>query len=629
MKKSKTDQLKKLSDYLREQVLHVCMTANNGHIGGSLGAVELLTVLYFGGFLKIDLNDPKNVARDMVAIRGHVGPLRYPIFNLLGYLEDDEINNYRKFDSRLQGHEDYLKTPGVDFSPSGSLGMLLSYVCGAALEGKIANRKNNFFVFLGDGEEQEGNISEAARHISHLGLNNIVTIMDKNGKQLSNSTEVTDSKSNIKKIWEGYGWKVLEIKNGHSVEEIYKVYKKALSIKDRPVFIIANTIKGNMMPGCEESFSGYHTVSVCKDEIMLAAKEKFRSNIDSQTAKTIAKNSISSIDDAYRAEGFKSVNLSIRPDEKTLNNPDDCQSEYFKNLSKIWDKEDRLYFLSADTTLHPAVEYIQLRKFSHYFNTGLREQHTAAMIHGISLFNPSARAIFNTLDAFSYRWIDQLNALSQGNGNAVIIGDCSGLTNAKNGSTHQTSSQPHAVSSIPGIIYLEPWDSFDMFNCLNWAIGKSRGLVYIRSGRYNARYSNPNSNVIVDKPYNYPLIKNEKPELVIFGSGVVLSEALDACEILKKEGKIIDLINIVNHSELEDVVKYINANTPVLFLYNGQANFITKNILHTLAKTPNVTLPKIYEVGFDLGQTGDLTSLLKHYKLDSESILEKCKEILN
>ena len=135
-KKERLESLKKIASYLRTSALGTILSAQNGHIGGNLSSVELLTALYFGGYFKFDPNNPNNENRDRVLIRGHEGPLRYSIFSILGYIKPEELTTYRTLGSRLQGHEDMHETPGVDITPSGSLGMLLSYGVGSAIANK-------------------------------------------------------------------------------------------------------------------------------------------------------------------------------------------------------------------------------------------------------------------------------------------------------------------------------------------------------------------------------------------------------------------------------------------------------------------------------------------------------------
>ena len=187
-KQEKINKLKEIADYVRTTALDTIMKAENGHIGGNMSSVELLTTLYFGGQFNFDPHNPKNENRDRVLIRGHEGPLRYTIFSLLGYICPEELNSYRQLGSRLQGHEDMHITPGVDITPSGSLGMVLSYGIGSCIANRDRGIDARTIVFLGDGEEQEGNVNEAARHAATLGLNHLICILDKNKKQLSGPT---------------------------------------------------------------------------------------------------------------------------------------------------------------------------------------------------------------------------------------------------------------------------------------------------------------------------------------------------------------------------------------------------------------------------------------------------------
>lgn len=123
---TRLENLRNISDTVRAKAFETVLEAQNGHLGGCSSSVELMTTLYFGGYLEYDPTNCKNPNRDVVLIRGHEGPLRYSVFSIIGFIEEEDLHTYRRFGSKLQGHEDMFKTPGVDISPNGSLGMLLS-----------------------------------------------------------------------------------------------------------------------------------------------------------------------------------------------------------------------------------------------------------------------------------------------------------------------------------------------------------------------------------------------------------------------------------------------------------------------------------------------------------------------
>ncbi len=154
-------ELEAIAAELRKRAFETIKVAKSGHLGASSSSTELMTALYFHR-LNYDIGNSKHPERDRILVRGHLGPLRYSLFSLLGWINETELQSYRSLGSRLQGHES-MSLPGVDLTPSGSLGMLLSYGAGIALVAKKKRKNFLTYVFLGDGEEQEGNVSEAAR----------------------------------------------------------------------------------------------------------------------------------------------------------------------------------------------------------------------------------------------------------------------------------------------------------------------------------------------------------------------------------------------------------------------------------------------------------------------------------
>lgn len=632
--------LTNIANYLRYQTMKTCLIANNGHLGACTGATELLTGLYFGGIANINPKNDKDESRDYIMMRGHTGPIRYPIFNLLGWLNDEELNDYRKFGSRLHGHEDHHFTPGVDIGPNGSLGMLLSYGTGVALRRKHTGNPGRVFVFIGDGEEQEGNVSEAARHSATLGLSNLIAIIDKNGKQLSNPTSNTD-KSNTAEVWEGYGWHVIELNDGNDLKKVITYYKAAIALAtelQKPILIIAHTIKGIGIEGAENHFSGYHTISTVNKEIVERSAQTIKEMIDEQLLEK-SKLEIRSFGDHTSPSTIKfgnnKWNLStIEVSADTPKSPNHCQFDYFKKLS-LWIQKSEFsndtYFLTADVTRQDHVESIGIRKFSHFYNVGIREQHMIAFAHGISLADPNVRIIINSVDVFSLRASDQLLAAAQGGSNMCIIGDVSGLTNGKNGKTHQSSAQPIALRDIPGVQYLEPYDCSDMFNAMNRALSHNTGITYIRVHNDSL---NSESNVHIERNLEqytiYESDSSKKPNLIILASGCIVDQAIKASKILDSKGLNTRVINVVSHKPHIKTLELIeNGEIPILTAYNGLPLTLEYFLGRLLILQPGSKIPVTCHKGFEFGTTGDFESLLKHFMLDSESLANEGIKITN
>ncbi|MEK7502090.1 MAG: 1-deoxy-D-xylulose-5-phosphate synthase N-terminal domain-containing protein [Patescibacteria group bacterium] len=625
-------ELQNLSTYLREKVFEICVRSGSGHIGGSSSSVELITSLYFGGILNYDPKDLRHPDRDRVLVRGHLGPLRYPILALLGEVNEEELVTYREFGSRLQGHEEHQQLPGVDLTPSGSLGMLLSYGVGSAVASKDSGRNYKTYVFLGDGEEQEGNVSEAARHAAHLKLDNLIVILDKNGKQLSDPTSQTDS-ADVIKTWSGYGWNTLEIKDGHNINEIIDALNQAKETKG-PIFVVANTIKGYGLEGANEHFSGYHTIRTCPPEIAKQAISQLKHQI--QIDRDINEMLLSKIKTKESDEitvirpenNFSEINLDIQPTPTTSRNLNAAQGEYFvrlgQELKNRFKELPPIYFLTADVVRQDDVENAKLRDFASFLNVGIREQHMIAMSHGLSLSLPEARIIISSFDAFSYRSIDQLNSLSLGDGSVVIIGDIAGITNSKNGATHQAASQPGAILGIPNVTLLEPADVNDLFNCLNWSIGKSRGPIYIRihNSKTEDLLFSSDRDYETNKLKYYKVKPANEVNLSIVASGLAVGHSVLAAKILDEYGINTQVVNVINQKSLDaNFTRLLPAGKPVLTVYNGEPSILQNSVARAIFEFGESNFPsRIIGHGFQIGTSGSLEDLMKHYQLDPQGI---------
>jgi transketolase len=239
---------------IRKDIIEIAYKAQGPtHPGGALSSADIMAALYFR-IMKIDSANPRWEKRDrLVLSKGHAYPVLYAALAERGYFDKSLLPSVRRINSKLQGHPDMNKTPGVDMT-SGSLGNGLSTGLGIALALKIKKIHSNVFVLVGDGESQEGEIWEAAMAAPRLGADNLIAIVDYNHFQSGGSTDQILSLEPLQSKWEAFGWKIFEM-DGHHMEDIVSKLEMAVRFKGRPTVLIAHTTKGKGVSFMENDVS--------------------------------------------------------------------------------------------------------------------------------------------------------------------------------------------------------------------------------------------------------------------------------------------------------------------------------------------------------------------------------------
>lgn len=252
-KKLTLSQLDGMANTIRQDIIKMLEEAGSGHSAGPLGLADIFAVLYFN-VLKHDPKNPDWPDRDILILsNGHCAPVRYAAMANAGYFPKKELMTLRKFGSRLQGHPERTKLPGME-TTSGPLGSGLSQAAGMALSLKMdQNHSRWIYCVMGDGELNEGNIWEAAMFISKNKLFNLTAIIDRNNIQIDGPTESVMPLEDLKAKWEAFGWHVIQI-DGHNVESIMDACSMSKAIVEKPVVIIAHTIPGKGVPFMEYDF---------------------------------------------------------------------------------------------------------------------------------------------------------------------------------------------------------------------------------------------------------------------------------------------------------------------------------------------------------------------------------------
>lgn len=255
---------------IREDIIAMLVEAGSGHSAGPLGLADIYAALYFS-ILHHDPKKPDWPERDiLVTSNGHTAPVRYAAMARAGYFDRQELMTLRKFGSRLQGHPERTKLPGLE-TTSGPLGSGLSQAAGMALALRIdGNTKRHVFCVMGDGELDEGNVWEAAMFVGKEQLKNLTVIIDRNNIQIDGPTEQVMPLENLGDKWRANNWQVIEI-DGNNMSLIIEAYTAA-RLSDRPTVIIAHTIPGKGVDFMENDFR-WHGKPPSKDEAKKALHE--------------------------------------------------------------------------------------------------------------------------------------------------------------------------------------------------------------------------------------------------------------------------------------------------------------------------------------------------------------------
>ena len=278
MKKYNLESLEKFTSQVRRDIVRMVHAQNSGHPGGSLGCVEYFTAIY-----KVIMNHSTNFSMDgknedlFFLSNGHISPVFYSVLARTGYFPVKELNTFRKIDSRLQGHPTtHEGLPGVRVA-SGSLGQGLSVAIGAATSKKLNKDSSLVYTLHGDGELQEGQIWEAALYASAKKVDNLISTIDFNGRQIDGDVDDVLSLGNLEEKWNAFGWKTLSC-NGNNLQEMIATLETAKSLtgKKQPIMIIMKTEMGygiDYMMGSHK----WHGVAPNDEQLEIALNQQVES----------------------------------------------------------------------------------------------------------------------------------------------------------------------------------------------------------------------------------------------------------------------------------------------------------------------------------------------------------------
>jgi len=648
------EELEKAVTEIKGYLLTAIHCAGSGHSGGSLSAAEIVGTAFLN-IMKHKPHDPWWEDRDRFYFSaGHKAPLWYAVLGYCGYFPIRETALLRKLDSPFQGHPDMSKVPGVEIS-CGSLGQGLSVAVGDALAGKLHGRTYRVFCLMGDGEQQEGQIWEAAMEASHHELDNLVGIVDRNKLQIDGNVRDVLNINPLSEKYRAFGWHVIEC-NGHDTGQLLEAYRIAEKVKGKPTVIIAETVKGNSISFMENE-AGWHGKAPDREELGKALSEL---GLDSFPADEMieyaqkyqaAKDRETEMNTPVFSRDFwwnsgKTMRVEMKPTRKGF-------GEALRDTD-----DDRVCALGSDISASICIdEFYKSRpeRKNRWFSMGIAEQSVTSVAAGLA--KNGLIPFIGTYGVFAAgRSLDQIRTtVCYGNLNVKIAGAHAGVSVGPDGATHQALEEIFQIAGLPNMTMFSPVDAVETKKAAAAAIGID-GPCYLRFAREATplvtteetpfepglatiiRYRGKEEERFMDA-FSTVLSTDYIPEnedIALVATGPVVAEAMRSAWILKEEyGVDARIINIstIKPLDREAVINAAFDTGAVLTVEEHQ-----KGGLGNLVSQAIFTSERVYgkAVLFDMigiedrfGTSGKPWELLKYFKLTAENITRKAVRLLD
>ncbi len=549
--------LSNLCRRVRYNIITSTTAAGSGHPSSSLSAVELTSVLFFGGFF--DQNKDK-----FILSKGHAAPLLYSLYEVAGIITREELMTLRRFSSRLQGHPTPL-VPCVDVA-TGSLGQGLSIGVGMALG---LRKKGWVFVLMGDSEFAEGQNYEALELGTHYSLRNLIGILDVNRLGQRGETMLGWNTEVYKKRIESFGWNAIVVEDGHNIEQIMDAFNKLTTVNNKkPTMIIAKTIKGKGVPFLENQ-EGWHGKTVPKerlDEALKAIGPVYFNTPNPVRFKKIP--ALSKTANIIKTKNVFDISRTVATREA-----------YGQALADLAKQNPSVVALDAETSNSTYAEYVKKKTPNQFFEMFIAEQNMVSVALGLSKIGYIP--FVSSFAAFLTRAFDQIRmsqySLTTNYQSPItnhqppttinIIGSHCGCSIGTDGASQMALEDIAMMRSIRQSAVLYPADGTSAY-FLTQELALRPGINYLRTTREKTP-------LIYDENEKFPIgglkvhyLSNHqspttKHKALIIAAGITLHEALKAQEILAEKNIntiVVDLYSVkpLDAKTLNDLAKKIN-----------------------------------------------------------------------
>jgi transketolase len=580
------NRLEDFAKYIRYLILVSTTQAGSGHPTSSLSAADLMTGLVFGGTFRFDVNRPEHPNNDrLIFSKGHASPLLYAIWVLAGKITEAEMMQLRKFESPLEGH------PTAAFryaeAATGSLGQGLSIGFGISLNAKYLDKlPYRTYVLLGDSEMSEGSQWEAIQLASHYQLDNLVGIIDVNRLGQRGETMFGHNLSAYEARLAAFGWEPIVI-DGHNFKAINSAFERALQVKDKPVMIIAKTIKGKGVSFLEDK-NGLHGKPVSREDLPRALKE------------------LGKVNKSASAEIAKPEELSPRIVPKRVIDPISyaagsriaTRKAYGNALNRIASGYPQLVALDAEVSNSTYSEILKNNHPDRFFEMYIAEQNMVDAALGLS--SRDKLPFVSTFAAFMTRAFDQIRMSQYSDANIKFCGSHAGVSIGEDGPSQMGLEDIAMFRTIHNCVVLYPCDAV----------------------------------VIYDPEEEFPiggckiLRQSDSDRVTVVAAGITLHEALAAYRELKEEGVLIRVIDLycvkpIDGSILAEAVRSTRAIITV------EDHFAEGGLGEAVAGTLAALQVPVYSLAVrKVPHSGSPDQLLEFEDISKNAIVREVRKIL-
>ena len=652
------DQLKAAAAEMRAMDVVSIFAAGSGHPGGTLSVMDIAAALY----LNVLNHDPANPSwehRDRVFwSAGHKAPALYVALGRAGYFPLDDVVLLRQLGASFEGHPNWLKVPGVEVS-SGSLGQGLGAAVGNALAGKLRGESYRVYVIMGDGEQQEGSIWEAAMSAGHYKLENLCAIVDVNRLQIDGWVKDVMNVEPLAQKYAAFGWNVIEI-DGHDIAQILDAFSRARQETTRPTVILARTIKGKGVSYMENEAS-WHGTAPKKEQFEKALPELLtpdfpRSRVDALLQRAAvnasevsrkAKSGIPRFVNEYWWNSRASMKVEMDP----------TRMGFGRGLEKAGE-DPRVVTLHADISGSIRITDFEAKhpeRKNRVFSVGIAEQNMMSVAAGLARegFIP----VTGTYGVFaSGRAWDQIRTtICYSNLNVKIAGAHGGISVGPDGATHQALEEIALTSILPNMNVVVPCDSVETQKATEHCLLSLTGPCYLRFAREatpvvsteDTPYEFGVANIIRYRGHQPKFLDafdtilgtryhNEREQVAIIACGPMVPEAMRAAWILKDdygiETRIVN-VHTVKPLDVATIVRAAEETRVVITAEEHQVGGFGNIIAGAILKhRTNFRQPlQLSMIGIEdrFGVSGNPWELVQHFGLTGEHIAKRALELMD